>query len=236
MRALGSLISALLFIVGLVTFAAGGGLIAASVGKQQALTDNARRALNAIADGQDGLLQAEGGLSAARQAVPEIVATLDQAARITTQSATVIGALAKAGRSLVRGLDTFAAEFEPALPTAQLKAAARGIRTGATDARAALDEMEALQVVVRPLAPQLAQAAAVARRLDEPLAAAAAVLPRLRDRVERLGAKADAEDAGQLLFEGLIAVGALLALLGIALMGVAFTHARLGRALRRLEA
>lgn len=236
MKAIGAIVTLLLALAGAVALVGGVGLVAAAHGKRAAIEDNLRRALGAFDDAHQGLLQAEGGLASGLQALPVVTDTLTQAAQITRQTVTVLEATEKAGRSLVRGLDTFAGEFQPVLPNARLKAAAGGIRAGAREAREALDEVAQLAKTVAPLVEQLDRARQVVRGVESQLRPGAEVLPRLRDRLDRAADRVPpAELAGWVLY-AIDALGACLALLGLSLLALASARARLSALAARLPA
>ncbi len=236
MRALGALVTLLLALAGAVALVGGVGLVATAHGKRAAIEDNLRRALGAVDDAQQGLLQAEGGLASGLQALPVVNDTLAQAVQITRQTVTVLEATEKAGRSLVRGLDTFASEFQPVLPNAKLKAAARGIRAGAGDAREALDEVAQLAKTVAPLVEQLDRARQVVRGVEGQLRPGAEVLPRLRDSLDRAADRVPPAQLATWAMYGIDALGACLALLGLTLLALASTRARLGALAARVPA
>ncbi len=234
MRAIGAIVTLLLALAGAVALVGGVGLVATAHGKRAAIEDNLRRALGAFDDAQQGLLQAEGGLASGLQALPVVNDTLLQAAQITRQTVTVLEATEKAGRSLVRGLDTFASEFQPVLPNAKLKAAARGVRAGASDAREALDEVSRLAKTVGPLVEQLDRARQVVRGVESQLRPGAEVLPRLRDRLDRTADRVPPDALADWVLLAVDALGACLALLGLSLLALASTRARLGALAARL--
>ena len=235
MSAISSLISLLLALCGLAAFVAGLGLAAAPDLASDTVDALSTRSVDAIDDTTTSALQLEAALSAVVAAVPEAGKALSDAAQITEQAAVTLRSTQQAGRSLAQGLDGLSQQVRGLLGPGKIKDATTRLRIGLSRTDQALDDAEALAQQLPPLANQLRALSRSVLHAGEQLAPAVEALPRVRDRLTRARAALQPEPFKVYLAWTLRGFGALLALLGIALLSVASTRLRLERALKEIR-
>lgn len=232
----GVLVSWMLMVVGLGATAVGVGLIVVAHVERPAIEAAIGQGVEALVQVERGMSRAEAGYGEAESLLPQVVGTLDQAARITGVTGAVLGETSDAGREMVaslrliaRDLETLAGRLTLVARPRELRETSAQVKKSAGELEEAVERLGMLRVEVDRLAPRMSTIAEQVRAVEGRLAPTRTALPAMRARVAAARERVDPAALGQYAVWAADVLGAVFVLCGLALWGVGSTRRRLSK-------